>query len=365
MPCRFYIHRLQLQIFCTNTRYRFLTLNWPQSLFEKSYLRHDNLADATRFFVNELFSEYGVIVVDGDDVALKQQFIPVVKDELLNEVSSDLVSKQSEDLAKHYKTQVNAREINLFYLLDDSRNRIVKEDGTYYIHDTALKFSEDEMLQELENNPERFSPNVLLRPIYPELILPHLAYIGGGGELAYWFQLKSTFEHFNLPVPVLLLRNSAMWLDEKQTKYFKQLNITLEQLFLKEGVLLKEWVKADAAYDLELNEEKLEAKSFYDKLEKKIEKIDPALHSHLEALKTKHQKELFKLSEKIIRTERKKKATASKQINYLKATLFPNGGLQERTTNFSNIYLSKGNRMIEILLNEFELPTTEFLIFMD
>lgn len=336
-----------------------------KSLFEKSYLQHDNLADATRFLVNELFSDYGVVVIDGDDVPLKQEFAPLVKEELLKEISSELVSQQSENLAKHYKTQVNAREINLFYLTDDSRNRIVKENDTYFIHDTALSFSEQEILQELDEYPERFSPNVLLRPIYQELILPNLAYIGGGGELAYWFQLKSTFEHFKLPVPALLLRNSAMWLDLKQTKYLNQLNISLEQLFFDEGVLLKEWVKENAEYDLELTEEKEAASTFYDKLEEKIEKIDASLHPHLEALKTKHQKELNQLSEKIIRTERKKKATASSQINHLKTTLFPNGGLQERNANFSSVYLSKGKEMIEILLNEFELPTKEFLVLKD
>jgi uncharacterized protein YllA (UPF0747 family) len=195
------------------------------------------------------------------------------------------------------------------------------------------------------------------------MILPNLAYIGGGGELAYWFQLKSTFEHFNTPLPVLLLRNSAMWMDEKQTKYFKQLDISLEQLFLDEGVLLKEWVKTNAEEDLSLSDEKKEAEAFYRQLEKKIEKIDASLHEHLEALKTKHQKELVRLSEKIIRTERKKENTAGAHINHLKTTLFPNRGLQERHDNFSEIYLSEGSEMIELLLREFELPAEKFICF--
>jgi len=126
-----------------------------KSLFERSYLQHNNLADATRFLVNELFSAYGVVVLDGDDASLKQQLIPLVKDELLNEVSSELVSQQSKALAKQYKIQVNAREINLFYLTDESRNRIVKENDTYFINDTSLSFSEREILQELEEYPER------------------------------------------------------------------------------------------------------------------------------------------------------------------------------------------------------------------
>ena len=332
-----------------------------KSLFEKSYLLHDNLADATRFLVNELFSAYGVVIIDGDSIALKEQMHGVFEEELKQEVSSHLVEQQSEELSKHYKVQVNPREINLFYLQEGSRKRIVKKDDTYFINETEQQFSEEEILQKLKDNPECFSPNVLLRPLYQEMILPNLAYIGGGGELAYWFQLKSTFDHFKTPLPVLLLRNSAMWMDEKQTKYFKQLDISLKQLFLDEGVLLKEWVKENAKENLELTKEKKEAADFYIKLEKKIQKIDGSLHPHLEALKTKHQKELKSLSEKIIRTERKKQSITTAHINYLKTALFPNRGLQERHDNFSEIYLSEGKTMIELLLKEFELPAEEFL----
>lgn len=334
-----------------------------KTLFENSYLKHDNLADASRFLINELFSAHGVIIVDGDAAALKEQMHDVFKEELKQEISSQLVEQQSKELAQNYKVQVNPREINLFYLQEGSRKRILKKNDKFLIADTQLEFTESELLAQLKSNPELFSPNVLLRPLYQEIVLPNLAYIGGGGELAYWFQLKSTFEHFNTAMPALLLRNSAMWMDEKQTKYFKQLQISFQQLFLDEGVLLKEWVKENAEEDLELTDEKIEAKNFYNRLEQKIQKFDTALHPHIEALKTKHQKELTKLSERIIRSERKKNATAAAHINYLKTTLFPGRGLQERHDNFSELYLREGKAFIEVLLKEFQSPSDQFLIF--
>ena len=192
-----------------------------KSLFETAYLKHDKLSDATRYLVHQLFEKYGLIIIDGDDINLKKQFQPIVKEELLNNASFKLVEEQTEKLARHYKVQVNPREINLFYLKENSRKRILKKDDKYFIHESSASFTKKELLDELDNHPERFSPNVILRPLYQEVILPDLAYIGGGGELAYWFQLRTLFQHFDTPFPVLLLRNSLMWMDEKQSKYYK------------------------------------------------------------------------------------------------------------------------------------------------
>src|SRR5690554_4140926 len=139
--------------------------------FEKAYLQHDNLADATRYLVHEMFYEHGLLIVDGDDPVLKTMFIPQVKEELQKEISAQLVAQQNERLAEHYKIQVNPRAINLFYLIDGSRERIIKGKSGFSIHNTQEKFSTEEFYNLLEKHPERFSPNVLLRPLYQEVIL--------------------------------------------------------------------------------------------------------------------------------------------------------------------------------------------------
>lgn len=336
-----------------------------KGLFEKAYLKHDNLAAATRYLVNELFAEYGVVIVDGDDRALKQIFAPIVKEELQTAFSSKNVDTQSQQLAKDYKIQVNPREINLFYLTTGSRERIVKEGSGYFVNETGTSFTEEEILEELENYPERFSPNVLLRPLYQETILPNLAYVGGGGELAYWFQLKSTFEAANTPLPVLLLRNSAMWMDQKQHKHFKSLSISLQELFLEQSILLKEWVKSNAKEDLSLAKEQEEIKQLFDRLTAKAQNIDESLAPHVQALLAKQKHEVEQLAEKMIRAERRKATEVEAKIGMLKTQLFPNRGLQERTANFSDIYLREGAGMIDRLLNAFELPAQDFTVFYD
>src|SRR5690606_7833848 len=162
-----------------------------KNLFEKAYLKHQNLADATRFLVNELFSDYGLVIIDGNDKNLKKVFAPFIKEELFNQTSFNKVSETLNNFP--YPAQVNPREINLFYLDKNLRERIIKENDTYLINNTNLKFSETELLDILQSHPEKFSPNVIMRPLYQEVILPNLCYVGGGGELAYWLELKAFF----------------------------------------------------------------------------------------------------------------------------------------------------------------------------
>lgn len=332
-----------------------------KKLFQTAYTKHKNLAAATRYIANELFSSYGLVIVDGDDKELKRLFSSVIKEELLSEFSFHQVSKTNEALEKNYKIQVNPREINLFYLKDDLRSRIERKGENYSIVDTSIEFSEKEILEELEQFPERFSPNVILRPVFQESILPNLAYIGGGGELAYWFQLKTAFEAVNVPFPMLILRNSAMILNEKQTKAYSKLNITLKDLFKQHGVLAKDWTVKNANHDLILIKERLELQAFYKQLIQKSSNQDESLRAHVEALSVKHLKSIENLSEKLIRAERKSQETAMRRIDFLKSTLFPNGGLQERNENFSSIYLIHSSLFVDELVESFEVPTMNFL----
>ena len=330
--------------------------------FKQAYLEHETLADATRYLAHALFAEQGLVVVDGDDAALKQLLQPIFEAELKQEVSAEKVEQQNKALAKHYKVQANPRAINLFYLTDGSRRRIEKEGEKYIILDSDQQFSEAEMMQELREHPERFSPNVLLRPLYQEVILPNLAYIGGGGELAYWFELSSTFEYFKVPFPMLLLRNSVMWMQEKEAKYTNELGLSAQELFQQEGVLLKEWVKANAKAELSLAAEKEELKKLYRAMEAKSEQIDGSLGPHVAALAKEQEKKLHQLSEKLIRAERKKQSAAAARIAFLKQSLFPNDSLQERYQNFSDFYLAYGDQFIEVLLEHLDLPSQDFTV---
>ena len=132
-----------------------------------------------------------MVVIDGNDAALKRLFIPIVASELSSSTAFKSISdtiKTLKAIDSDYKVQVNPRELNLFYLKDDLRERIVKIDGVYSVLNTQLSWDLQGILEELNLFPERFSPNVIMRPLFQETILPNLCYIGGGGELSYWLQ---------------------------------------------------------------------------------------------------------------------------------------------------------------------------------
>ena len=223
-----------------------------KKLFENAYLAHNNLADATRFLANALFSDYGLVILDADNTDLKRIFIPYVKEELLHQSSHKLVIETAEKL-KEYTVQVNPRNINLFYIEDDLRERILFEDVKYKINHTKIKFSESEILILLEKHPEKFSPNVIMRPLYQEVILPNLCYIGGGGEIAYWLELKSFFEFAEVTFPILLLRNSVVLATEKQAKKADKLLLTMNDLFSKQSSLINTKTRVLSNFPLDLD----------------------------------------------------------------------------------------------------------------
>ena len=179
-------------------------------------MNHNNLADATRYLANELFKDYGLVIIDADHKNLKQLFTPFVEEELFENVSFESVSKTIEDLDADYKIQVNPREINLFYIDDGIRERIITNEKGFTINNTNIVFTESEIREVLQKHPECFSPNVIMRPLYQEVILPNLCYIGGGGELAYWLELKKYFDAVAVTFPILLPRNSVQVVSEKQ-----------------------------------------------------------------------------------------------------------------------------------------------------
>src|SRR6478609_1669807 len=141
--------------------------NTIKKLFEDSYLKHDNLANATRFLANSLFGSSGLVILDADNQDLKRIFIPYVKEELLHQTSFKAVNETIEKL-KEYTVQVNPREINLFYIEDNLRERIILDPDSnreelYKVNHTQIQFTEAEILALLESNPEKFSPNVIMR----------------------------------------------------------------------------------------------------------------------------------------------------------------------------------------------------------
>ena len=335
--------------------------NFIKNLFSKSYLEHSNLSDATRFLANELFKKEGLVIIDGDSVSLKKLFIPYVKEELLNQTSFKKVSETIDNL-KEYKIQVNPREINLFFIKDNLRERILFENEIYKVNNTTIQFSETEILTELEYYPEKFSPNVILRPLYQEVILPNLSYIGGGGEIAYWLELKSYFEANKITFPILLLRNSVVLATEKQVEKINKLGLTWKELFLNQQELFTTKTKEFSKFKIDFTEQKEHLKKQFEKLSAIADETDKSFIGAVKAQEVKQTKGLENLEKRLLKAEKRVHTETLERILLLQNELFPNQSLQERKANFSEFYEAFGSDFICKLLEVLKPLNQDFKV---
>lgn len=332
-----------------------------KKLFKDAYANNDSLANATRHLANELFGSYGLVILDADNSALKTEFVPYIKEELLRQTTNKSVLESIKKV-KEYPIQVNPREINLFYIEDNLRERILFENGKYKINNTKIEFSENGILELVSKSPEKFSPNVLLRPLYQEIILPNLCYIGGGGEIAYWLELKATFGAFKCTFPILLLRNSALLVTQKQAEKATKLGLTWMDLFTKQEELINRKVLEISEIPIDFSTQKDFLKQQFSNLYAIANQTDKSFLGAVKAQETKQIKGLENLEKRLLKAQKKKYVAELERIVDLQNELFPNQSLQERKANFSEFYLESGKALIEKLVAELKPLEFNFTI---
>lgn len=330
--------------------------------FKKAYLEQKTLADAVRYYVNHLFGEKGLVVIDANAQALKARFKAVIKDDLLHNHAQDLVSKASSELSKMgYKEQVFPREINFFFMEKGVRERIIRVGEEFRIPGIEKNYSVDEMLAMVEESPEKFSPNVVMRPLYQERILPNLAYLGGPAEVAYWLQLKSVFHHYQTPFPILLPRNFVMVLNPLMQRKMNALDLSDQDLFTEFDQWKKEFVTRHSMLDISLASERRQLTEIFDQVKAKAKKSDPTMEYSAEAAKFRALKIMDQFSVKIRKAEERKASSALNKMRDLKQTLFPGGQPQERLENFLQFFL-EDPQFIEKLYEHLDPLDFNFII---
>ncbi|MEX2511482.1 MAG: bacillithiol biosynthesis cysteine-adding enzyme BshC [Cyclobacteriaceae bacterium] len=308
--------------------------------FKNAYNDSVQLKEAVRKYVHHLFSAKGLVILDGNDTALKKLFLPIIKDDVLTQKAKELVNRSNRELeALGYKTQVFPREINYFYMDKGLRERIVHRGDHYNVLNTAFTWTEKEIVAEMEMHPEKFSPNVVMRPLYQETILPNLAYLGGPAEVAYWFQLYKVFDHYNLSFPFLLPRNFALILPVAIKRKCHQLDLEMEDIFKPLPLLRKEYVLENAEVDVSLTEEKEKLAAIFKILEDKAIQHEITLKESTRAAYRRSEKILDHMADKFRKADEKKKHIAIRQLFEVKERLFPKGIPQERVENFLTYYL--------------------------
>jgi bacillithiol biosynthesis cysteine-adding enzyme BshC len=303
-----------------------------------------------------------LIVFLPDDAEYKRAFIPVVEKELKEQFSYKIVEDTIAAFPKEYKVQAGGRDLNMFYLKDDMRERIEKKDGKFTTHDSQLTFDDSQIKKELETHPERFSPNVILRPVFQEMLLPNIAFIGGGGEVAYWLELKEVFAAVQVPFPVLILRNSFMIVEKSHSLKAGSLGFAVADLFKTENELMNVLVKRDSEVQLSLEKEKQLVHAFYADLKKTAGAIDITLQPHTEALEKLAIRKIEALEKKMLRAEKKKFEAQQRQLHKLRSQLFPHNSLQERIENLMPFYAKWGKGFIKTIYENSLALEQEFVI---
>jgi bacillithiol biosynthesis cysteine-adding enzyme BshC len=320
-------------------------------ILRTAYLGQPTIGRATQYLVNELFGRFGLVVLDPDNADLKRTFIPYIKDDLLRSVAYGHASRQTDALAAAgYKTQAFPRAINLFYLAHNVRERIEHHNDRWEVLNTDISFSEDELMAELNEHPERFSPNVILRGLFQSVILPDVAFIGGGAEVAYWLQLGSLFTHYGVHYPAVLLRQSVMVIPAMAKTLMEKMSFSEADLFLspiKQSELLVARF-SDAHWQLSAEKEQLQ--TLMAQVRQAAAAVDPTLTGAAGAAQARMDKLLLALEKKMLRAAKNRVAVHMQQLQRLRALLYPNDSLQERTDNFAEYYLDYGPAFFDAVL---------------
>jgi bacillithiol biosynthesis cysteine-adding enzyme BshC len=334
------------------------------SVFSRAYTKSQTLAGAVRRYVNDLFGSEGLLVVDADDRELKSLFTKVIHDDLFVHTPRKLVEEKNAQLETlGYHPQVFAREINFFYLDKNVRHRFEKSGEEFKVVDTSLKFTSEEIEKMIASEPDKFSPNVILRPLYQEVILPNLAYVGGPAEVVYWLQLKGVFDYFKVPFPILMPRNFAAVMNEPISKKFEKTGLDLKDLFEEKNFLFNHWITKNSDAHLSLGDEIKEAEAVFRKVKDHASKIDVTLNKHVEAQTLRMVHSLQDMERKMLRAEKRKQADRLRQVGEVKDFMFPNGGPQERIDNFLNFY-QQDTDFINKLLSTFDPLDFRFNVLM-
>ena len=330
-------------------------------LLQESFLSNNNFSVGTQKLVHKLFKDQGLVIIDADNKALKTLLKPVMVNDIFEQKSFEAIQETNKALSQHYKLQINGREINFFYLHPEFGRRLIKPEGNHFrLNDTAVVFTTKDLKTEVENNSERFSPNVVLRPVYQEMILPNLAYIGGPAEVAYWLQLQQVFEAYQVPFPVIMQRNSYLLLAKSTKDKIEKMGLTIGDMFLSDADLTDKFLQKHSATNFMENANQVDV--LLQQMIDEVKNIDAPSAKELLQFKLESKKVLmsnFKTYKKA--REQKQEDNIVKMLK-LKERVFPNGTFQERIENVMMHDINLFDDLIEKVLQNADAFSNDLIV---
>ncbi len=326
------------------------------------YREGNDFKHAFAQFMNQIFKAHGLIFIDPSGVEVKKLLQPVFERELTTSPKMcENIIHTSAELEKDYDLQLKPKVINLFYIHNGNRYLIEpRENNRYALRNSKKRFEAEELMNALNENPENFSPNVVLRPICQDYLLPTIAYVGGPAEISYMAQLKPAYEHYDITMPVIYPRASVTILENRVSKFLKNFELTFTDVFHHKTLVSKVVEKlSEVKVDDELSKSQDELnKIFYD-LKNVTSKVDRTLTNTVDTMKEKLYNNLDLLKSKLINAQAQKSETAMKQVEKITNNLYPHKNLQERMINVGYFLNKYDEGIMDKLFNEMDISEFE------
>ncbi len=326
------------------------------------YAEGRTFKDAFRDLIFWLFDEYGLLIFDPQDAEVKKLLKPVFKKEITDfrNHTEKLVSVSAK-LEEEYHTQVKVRPINLFYHTEEGRYLIEPVENEFRLKRKRKKFTYDELMDLIEKEPSRFSPNVLLRPICQDYLLPTAFYIGGPSEISYFAQVTPLYNIYQVEPPIIFPRSSATLIEKNIASLLEKYELSLKDIFIEPEILKNKIMAIISPNSLDdiFNETSNEIELTYDKLKERLFEFDKTIADASTKYRQKTTHYLEELKGKALDAQKKKHEATLRQIDKLSAALFPNSNLQERELNFVYFAYRYGIEFISRIFDELSITKFE------
>ena len=330
----------------------------------RAYTPNRTLAEAFACWMVHLLGETGLVLVDGADPRLKRLAARIFRRELAEapRTSREILDASESLRALGYPAQIEARAdgVNCF-LLQEGRRALVRDRTGVRLRDSGELLSLSTLRQMAEETPERFSPNVALRPVVQDALFPTLAYVAGPGELAYFAQLRSVYASFDVPMPVVVPRASLSLLEPRMSQLLERFHLGLSDLIVEPEQLISRVLRTQLPPDLEatLAGARTQIDEIFLRVGESVAAVDPTLKATVGQTSGHIKGHLDQLERKAVQALKRREADTRQQLQRLREALMPGGRLQERVYPALPYLLKYGPRFIQTLRAQIDGPGWE------
>ena len=308
------------------------------------------------------FDEYGLVIFDPQDVEVKKLLKPVFKKEITDfRTNTEKLVHTSATLEELYHAQVKVKPVNLFLRVDEGRYSIEPVDNEYRLRRKRKSFTQEQLLELLENEPNKFSPNVLLRPICQDYLFPTAFYIAGPSEIAYFAQLKPLYELYDIVQPIIYPRSSVTILENSIANSLEKHSVSINEIFIDVEIIKKKIINSveESSVDEMFEGITNQIESTFDQLKEKLIDLDKTIADSSNRYRDKILSSVDELKSKAEKAQQKKYEVTLRQIDRAAVHLFPNSNLQEREINFIYFANKYGEDFLKKIFDELQINKFE------